>query len=156
MAKIFISYSRTSKDIVEQLVKDLNDDDHEVWFDEHLTGGQKWWYNILSEIRGCEIFVAALTPDFLESKACQREAKYAQDLQRLVLPVRLSDKVSPGSLPPDFSQLQWVDYSLRTVEAYISLQRALRHLSTASPLPDPLPDAPPVPLSNLPPKKVIL
>ena len=72
MAKIFISYSRASMDVVEQLTQDLKDGDHDVWFDQHLTGGQKWWDNILSQIRECEIFVAALTPDFLESKACQR------------------------------------------------------------------------------------
>jgi hypothetical protein len=66
MAKIFISYDRASKDVVEQLVQDLADDDHEIWFDQQLTGGQKWW-NILSEIRHCEIFVAVLTPGFVES-----------------------------------------------------------------------------------------
>jgi hypothetical protein len=36
------------------------DEDHDVWFDQHLTGGQQWWNNILSEIRKCEIFVAVL------------------------------------------------------------------------------------------------
>jgi hypothetical protein len=41
MAKIFISYDRASKDVVEQLVNDVADDDHEIWFDQHLTGGQK-------------------------------------------------------------------------------------------------------------------
>jgi hypothetical protein len=30
MAKIFISYDRASKDIVEELVQDLRDDDHEI------------------------------------------------------------------------------------------------------------------------------
>jgi hypothetical protein len=108
MAKIFISYSRASKDIVEELVQDLTSDDHEIWFDQHLTGGQKWWNNILSEIRNCEIFVAALTPDSLESRSCQREMKYAGDLQRTLLPVRLSSEVSPDSLPHGLSELQWV------------------------------------------------
>jgi hypothetical protein len=121
MAKIFISYSRSSKDIVEELVQDR--EDHDVWFDQHLTGGQTWWNNILSEIRNCEIFVAALTPDSLESRACQREMKYAGDLQRILLPVRLSDQVSPDSLPPGLSELQWVDYTLRNIAALKSLQR---------------------------------
>lgn len=147
MAKIFISYDRASKDIVEHLVQDLRDDDHEIWFDQHLTGGQKWWDNILSEIRQCEIFVAALTAAFLESKPCQRELKYATDLQRNVLPVRLSDKVLPASLPPNLSELQWVDYCQRNIEALKSLQRTLRRLPKAPPLPDPLPDAPPAPIS---------
>jgi formylglycine-generating enzyme required for sulfatase activity len=147
MAKIFISYDRESKDVVEQLVQDLTDDGHEIWFDQHLTGGQKWWDNILSEIRQCEIFVAALTPAFLESKPCQRELKYANDLQRNLLPVRLSEIVLPDSLPPHLSELQWVDYSSRNIDALKSLQRTLRRLPKASPPPDPLPDAPPAPIS---------
>src|SRR5580704_16598418 len=51
MARIFISYSRESQGIVEELVQDLNDDGHENWFDQRLTGGQEWWDKILSEIR---------------------------------------------------------------------------------------------------------
>jgi hypothetical protein len=149
MTKIFISYNRTSKDIVEQLVQDLTDDPQETWFDQHLTGGQKWWDNILSEIRKCEIFVAALTPDFLESLACRREAKYAKDLYRILLPVRLSDKLLLSSLPPDFSEIQWVDYSRPDKQAFKNLQRTLRQLPKAPPLPDPLPDPPAVPISYL-------
>jgi hypothetical protein len=149
MAKIFISYDRASKDVVEELVKDLTADDHKIWFDQHLTGGHKWWDNILSEIRKCEIFVAALTPASLDSRACQREAKYAKDVQRILLPVRLSDKVSPNSLPPELSELQWVDYTRLDKQALISLQRTLRNLSATPPLPDPLPDLPPVPISYL-------
>ncbi len=149
MAKIFISYDRAGKDIVEELVQDLRDEDHDVWFDQHLTGGQKWWNNILSEIRKCEVFVAALTPDSLESSACQREMKYANDLQRILLPVRLSDKVSPDSLPLGLSELQWVDYTLRNIAALKSLRRTLKNLPKAPPLPDPLPAQPPVPISYL-------
>jgi hypothetical protein len=149
MAKIFISYSRASEGVVEELVKDLADDGQETWFDQHLTGGQRWWDNILSEIRECDVFVAALTPDFLESKACQREMKYATDLLRTLLPVRLSDKVSPDSLPPELTEVQGVDYSHPDKEALKSLQRTLRNLPKAAPLPDPLPGPPAVPTSYL-------
>lgn len=149
MARIFISYSRASKDVIEELVQDLTSDDHEIWFDHHLTGGQKWWDNILSEIRKCEIFVAALTLDSLESRACRREAKYASDLRKILLPVRLSDKVLPNSLPPDLSELQWVDYSRPDKQALKNLQRTLRYLPKSPPLPDSLPDAPAVPISYL-------
>ncbi|MCI0737357.1 MAG: TIR domain-containing protein [Beijerinckiaceae bacterium] len=149
MAKIFISYDRASKDVVEQLVQDLRDDDHQVWFDQHLTGGQSWWDNILSEIRACEILIAALTPAFLESRACQREMNYAKDLQRIRLPVRLSENVLTDSVAPDLSELQWVDYSHPDKQALKSLWRAIRLSRKVPPLPDPLPPAPPVPISYL-------
>jgi hypothetical protein len=40
--KIFISYSSKNKDKVQDIASDLNDLDHDVWFDNELTGGQKW------------------------------------------------------------------------------------------------------------------
>jgi 5,6,7,8-tetrahydromethanopterin hydro-lyase len=149
MARIFISYSRESQGIVEELVQDLNDDGHETWFDQRLTGGQEWWDKILSEIRECGIFVAALTPDFQESRPCLRELNYGQRLQKPVLPVRLSDKIQPESLAYGLAELQCVDYCHRDKLALKMLQRAIRELSKSPPLPDPLPDPPAVPRSYL-------
>lgn len=151
MAKIFISYSRDSKDIVEELVKDLNDDGHEPWFDQRLEGfgGRKWWGTILSEIRTCDIFVAALTPDSLESLACQRELNYADLLQKPLCPVRLDDGVRPEVLPHRLAELQWVDYCHRDKLAFKNLRRTIRGLPNAPALPDPLPDPPAVPISYL-------
>jgi len=77
MAIVFISYDRAHQDVVKKLVQDLRDDEHETWFDQKLEGGQLWWDTVLSEIRKSEIFVTALTPESLESQACQRELKYA-------------------------------------------------------------------------------
>lgn len=149
MAKIFISYSRDSQDIVEELVQDLNDDDHETWFDQRLSGGQKWWDSILSEIRQSDIFVAALTPDSLESQACLRELNYAQRLQKRVLPIRLSDKVKPEALAHGLAELQNLVYRPQDKAAFKVLQKTIRKLPEAPPLPDPLPDPPSVPMSYL-------
>ena len=77
MAIVFISYDRAHQDVVKKLVQDFRDDEHETWFDQKLEGGQLWWDTVLSEIRKSEIFVTALTPESLESQACQRELKYA-------------------------------------------------------------------------------
>jgi hypothetical protein len=153
MAKIFISYHRPSRDAVQELVQDLRDDGHQPWVDEQLWAGDKWWDNICSEIRDCEIFVAALTPDFVESQECQKELNYAQDLKKTLLPVQLSDQILPRSLPPvfrDFGERHWLDYRRRDKEAYKELQRNLKNLAKSPPLPNPLPGAP-----AAPPKRII-
>src|SRR5262245_38522726 len=147
MAIVFISYDRAHQDVVKKLVQDLRDDEHETWFDQKLEGGQPWWDTVLSEIRKSEIFVTALTPESLESQARQRELRYALDLKRPVLPIRLSAAVRPEFLPSYIHELQVVDYFEQDVQTLKSLQRAIKKLSKAPPLPDPLPAPPAVPVS---------
>ena len=40
----------------------------DVWFDEELGGGDAWWQMILERIRGCDVFVFAMTDDSLKSR----------------------------------------------------------------------------------------
>ena len=76
MKKVFVSYSRNNLDVITQLVKDLQAVGMETWHDQTLTGGQRWWDNILANIRGCDIFVFALSPESWESEACRSELGY--------------------------------------------------------------------------------
>ena len=146
--RVFISYNRDSVDIVKALAEDLAEG-AEPWFDQELTGGQRWWDSILARIRDCDTFVFALTPDSIESQACGRELDYAQLLRKPVLPVLLSDKVDISELPTALAQIQYVDYQVQDKRAYVALMRALSALPGAPPLPDPLPAAPPVPVSYI-------
>jgi TIR domain len=149
MAKVFVSYSRADLEAIKILVQDLEDAGHESWFDQALTGGQRWWDNILSNIRSCEVFVSGLTPDSLESQACKRELDYAVRLGKPVLPVQLSENLQPNLLPAGLSELQCVNYCRQDKRAALALGRAIGGLPKASPLPEPLPPPPPVPVSYL-------
>jgi hypothetical protein len=99
MARIFVSYNRHSLDVVKTLAQDLEAAGNHVWFDQALTGGQRWWDNILANIRECEMFVFALTPESLDSHACRQELHYAGQLGKAVLPILLSDNVNVTLLP---------------------------------------------------------
>src|SRR5262249_26457442 len=102
MADIFISYNRKDREAVTQLAADLEELGHDVWFDRELTttGGQKWWANVLEQIRRCDIFLFALTPGSLASDACQREYHYAYSLNKPIVPVMLTT-VDVLSLPSE-------------------------------------------------------
>ena len=52
MTSIFISYNPGSVAAVESLARDLAAMGHSVWYDQALTGGQRWWDNILEKLRG--------------------------------------------------------------------------------------------------------
>ncbi|MBZ0307211.1 MAG: toll/interleukin-1 receptor domain-containing protein, partial [Anaerolineae bacterium] len=71
--KIFVSYRSINRALVEGLISDLKDMEHEVWYDQELEGGQKWWDNILHQIRAAELLIFAMTPQSLESRPCQLE-----------------------------------------------------------------------------------
>lgn len=143
-----LSYSRTSLSAVQKMAEDIREMGHNVWFDQDLSGGQRWWDTILSNIRESEVFLFALTPAALESAACQREYRYADQLRKPILPVLVSD-VSEQLFPPELSKIQHVDYRQRNVDAAIRLSGALNRLPAAPPLPSPLPPPPELPISYL-------
>jgi hypothetical protein len=147
MAQIFLSYSRVDQLHASNLAKDLKDLGHAVWFDQDLSGGQAWWEQILARIRASDFFIFVLSSDALYSTACQREYGYAAELRRPILPVLVRDGLSLNVLPPALSQVQFLDFRERHIEAIIALSRALQSLPVGVPLPDPLPAPPEVPLS---------
>ncbi len=149
MAAYFISYNRQSEAIVKTLAADIEALGHDAWFDREISGGQAWWDQILAQIRTCEVFVFALAPEALNSTPCTREYQYAADLGKPILPVLVAEGVSTNLLPPALSAVQFVDYRQREVDAAFRLARAINHLPSPKPLPDPLPEAPELPISYL-------
>jgi len=148
--KIFISYHRQSKPKINLLTSDINSIGYEVWFDDKLGGGQKWWNTILKSIQESDIFVFAITKKSLESLPCKLELNYANNLLKPILPVLIDDEdVSIDLLPPLLSQIQFIDYQNQNHEAAIALARALLSVPPPKPLPSPLPEPPDVPISYL-------
>jgi len=148
--KVFITYSRTNKEPVNALVNDLQELNHTVWYDFDLRGGQSWWDNILDNIRQCDIYIFAMTAEALESTACKREMDYARALNKTALPVLIEKSVSIALMPRYLSNVQFVDYTeAHNKNTVFALIKSLNSLPASSPLPDPLPEAPPIPISYL-------
>ena len=146
---VFLSYNRQSAAVAKLLAADLDALDHEVWFDQELSGGQVWWDHILSVIRDCDLFILALDPAALNSTACKRELGYAAALNRPILPVQVGESISPNLLPPVLSKVQFVDYSRHDRKAAFRLARALSKVDHPTPLPDAMPTPPEAPISYL-------
>jgi hypothetical protein len=145
---LFISYSSQDRAKVDALTNALRKAQQQVWFDQELGGGDSWWNKILEQIRACEIFVVALSNNWLLSKPSQSELRYARELNRPILPVRIGDVDSMRVNP--LATLQIIDYTNPTVDAGIQLVTAVHALRAAAvPLPDPLPEEPPVPFGYI-------
>jgi hypothetical protein len=147
--KLFISYARDNRADVLALVEHLGIMGHETWFDAALRGGQDWWHEILERIADSDAFIAIYSSAALSSTACGREFDWATALSKPVVPVAVEPP--PAALPRRFAKLQIIDYSdpHGRDRAALALAGALATLPPAPPLPDPLPDAPPPPLSYL-------
>jgi len=145
---LFVSYSSRERAAIDQLTAALRRAREEVWLDEELGGGETWWRKILEEIRGCEVFIFCLSKNSLESKPCQAELRYAQALQRQILPVQIGPVDSMRVNP--VASVQVIDFQDPTLDQGIQLISAIHaHRRLVQPLPSPLPDEPPVPFAYL-------
>ncbi|MGC5225381.1 TIR domain-containing protein [Micromonospora sp. DT81.3] len=147
---LFLSYSSTDGDAVRSLVDNIEASGRSVWLDQNLVGGEAWWGAVLREIRGCTVFLFALSPNSLASDPCAAEFEYARALGLPILPVEIVD------IPPEerrnyavYSE-QIVDYRQRSASSAMLLIRALpEREAERRPLPDPLPSEPQMPYAYL-------
>lgn len=153
MRRVFVSYSRNNIDAIAQLIEDLQSVGIETWHDQTLTGGQRWWDSILTNIRESDIFLFALSPESWESEACRSELSYVVQLGKPILPVLVSDGININLLSSPLNEIQVTDYRRRDKEAAFGLVKSINMAPPSSPLPDPLPAPPPVPMSYLMPLK---
>ena len=149
MRKVFVSYSRKNLEVVTQLIQDMQAVGIDTWHDQTLTGGQRWWDNILSNIRECDVFIAAMSPESKESEACKSELTYAVQLAKMILPVLVADGINLNLLPPPLHEIQVTDYRGRDKTAAFALIKCINVAAPNPPLPNPLPAPPPVPISYL-------
>lgn len=147
--RVFVSYSRNNLDAVTPLIEDLQAVGIDAWYDQTLTGGQRWWENILAKIRECDIFVFALSPESWESDACKSELSYVLQLGKTILPVLVADGINLNLVPPPLNEFQVTDYRRRDKGASFALVKSVNTAPPTAPLVDPLPTPPAVPVSYL-------
>jgi hypothetical protein len=90
---VFVSYSRTDKAYVRQLVIHLRSHDLSVWFDEQIPYGDRFDRTIAQRIDWCSAFVLVMTPASYESSWIAREVARAEQRQRVIVPLLLAGDV---------------------------------------------------------------
>jgi hypothetical protein len=146
--RLFLSYARVDRSRVEGLAGDLRDVDCDPFFDELLTGGRSWWEQLCSEIEACDAFLPVISSAYVESRPCALEADYAHRLGKPFLPIAL-ETVAPGLCNEYVATAQWIGYDSADRRSLFALVRGIRNLPPCPPLPDPVPERPPIPISYL-------
>ncbi len=105
---VFISYSRTDSTFVDRLEADLQARNFRMWIDRRkLEGGQVWLDELEKAIERSHIMLVVLPPEAVQSKYVRMEYRYAQGLDKLVIPLEYQHC---PRVPIDLNNLQWVDF----------------------------------------------
>jgi len=74
---IFISYSGTDRPFVDRLVRDLESERLNVFFDERIAAGEEWFATLKKAIEEARCVLVVLSPDALSSKWFRAETLLA-------------------------------------------------------------------------------
>lgn len=111
-ASILISYvhgeaSKHARDLKSELVN-LG---CKVFLDiDDIPSGCDWQDVINREVSSCVAFVALVTPSYGETRWTNREAKFADDKEKHIIPVSFLDKWPPDQLAIQFLSLQYIQW----------------------------------------------
>jgi len=70
---IFVSYSRTDRDLVNPEIRWLQDHGINVWYDEGISGASRWRDAIAGKIADCSLFVLYVSGNSAASQVCRRQ-----------------------------------------------------------------------------------
>jgi integrase/recombinase XerD len=119
--RLFISYARVDKSTCGELISKLQA--HEVWYDQKVWGGQRWWDEILKRIEWSEGFIFLLSPEGVSSEYCIQEFEIARNLGKFILPILVRARTE---IPDNLRDYQYVDLSGGlTVDSVVELLNAI-------------------------------
>ena len=99
---IFISYAHRDMEKVMPIVERLNNDGYRVWYDEGIAPIETWDDFIAQKVKNCEIMLALISDNYINSDNCMDELSYARDCKKKILRVYVDKNVEL----PDGAQMR--------------------------------------------------
>ncbi len=125
--KIFISYSHQDKAFVEWLVKNLNLETYEIWYDQaELHLGDSIKEKINKGIQASSIFIIILSKSSEKSQWVKYELNSALLLNAIkqgirIIPIKIDDSI----IPSDLSSFLYADFSSNREKGLELLKRSI-------------------------------
>src|SRR5262245_31027148 len=126
MSRIFVSYSRRDGEVVDRLVEAVEQDGHEVFSDQDLSGGRQWHETILTAIRKDDVFMVVLSPVSIVSDHVRKELDIAEGEKKPIVPVVIEQAAIPAKMVYQLAGLQSIDLAVDARARYGSVKEALR------------------------------
>jgi TIR domain len=121
MQHIFISYSHQDKDYAKRLVSEIEEQGIQIWFDERIDYGDRWFQTIINAIRESVAIIVLMTPEAEASGWVQREILVAQRHNKPILPLLL--KGNAFDILLDVQYINAIDYQLPPEDFYTKLKK---------------------------------
>lgn len=106
---LFISYRRTDLPRIAPVLRRLAASKLHYWYDKGIPGGAEWDALISAKVRGCRLFVVFESEAAMNSKWVRREIKFADQVDRPILRIRLEPTQLPAGLDIMLEQYQSID-----------------------------------------------
>jgi len=104
---VFVSYAHVAGGFVTQLLKELNDEDFEVWTDKLIGGAEDWVQAIDDAIKKCFAVIVIMTPASMSSQYVTYEWSIAMGLGLKILPIMLEQ----CERHPKLEKIQYIDFT---------------------------------------------
>jgi hypothetical protein len=109
MDNIFISYSRSDKEIVDRLISQLEEAGLPLWVDrKDIGGGHLRHEEIVQAIQTCSAFILVLSPSSVVSDNVRRELDLAVENEVPILPVMLKPTELTNAMKYQLTGLQYI------------------------------------------------
>ena len=102
--QVYISYRKKERSFVSILQKDLYQNDFNVWYDEFLIPGEVFSDSCDKQIRNCDLFIAVLSENYLDSYGGRYELPTAIKERKQILLVVIGETPIPQYL----MRYQWI------------------------------------------------
>ncbi|MCP4764354.1 MAG: toll/interleukin-1 receptor domain-containing protein, partial [archaeon] len=94
---LFVSYTHKDKKDVYPIIKNLNKNGINIWYDEGIPLTTDWGDVLGEQIIDCSLFLSFISPHVNESENTKKEIKYASLKKRPCISIHLSEtELSPG------------------------------------------------------------
>jgi KaiC/GvpD/RAD55 family RecA-like ATPase len=93
MTHVFLSYSHNDREYVKRLKQSLQNEGFEIWNDQDIEAGSRWFKEITSAIKRSSAVIVVMTTLGEESEWVEKEILYAIDCKKQIFPLLLEGQV---------------------------------------------------------------
>jgi len=133
-AEVFVSYARTDRERVVELVERMRSAGIGVWVDEGgIHGASLWGQEIVDAIDACKVMVLMISDSSITSDNVVKELSIASEEKKPILPVYLQRSQLPKSMRYQLAGIQHIEFfEGQEDEAFQSMLVSLSRLGVSA------------------------